>query len=63
MFNEYQKSGVRVSPKLLMAHHANNYHFNERAICNELKPMRSRGLLASVQLCGETLTLFGLYNL
>lgn len=59
MFNECEKAGVRVSPKLLIEHSANNDRFKEKTIYNELSAMRTRGLLATVQPCGETLTLFG----
>ena len=59
MFNECERSGVRVSPKPLIEHSANNDRFREKTIYNELSAMRSRGLLATMQPYGETLTLFG----
>lgn len=59
MFNECEKAGLRVSPKLLIEHSANNGRFKEKTIYNELSAMRSRGLLATVQSYGEALTLFG----
>jgi len=54
-----RKANVKVSPKLLIEHDANNGRFKEKAIYNELSAMRSRGLLATVKSYGETLTLFG----
>ena len=59
MFYECEKASVRVSPKLLIEHHANNGRFKEKTIYNELSAMRTRGLLATVQPYGERLSLFG----
>ena len=50
---------MRVTPKLLIEHHANNGRFKEKTIYNELSAMRTRGLLTTAQPYGETLTLFG----
>jgi len=59
MVNECHETNARVSPKLLIDHPANNGRFKEKTIYNELSAMRIRGLLASVQPSGETITLFG----
>lgn len=59
MFHECHEANVRVSPKLLIDHPANNGRFKEQTIYNELSAMRSRGLLATLQPYGEMLTLFG----
>jgi len=59
MFNECEKASVKVVPKLLIEHQANNGRFKEKTIYNELSAMRNRGLLATVKPYGETLTLFG----
>jgi hypothetical protein len=59
MFNECEKACVWVSAKLLIEHSANNDRFKEKTIYNELRAMRTRGFLVSVQPYGEMLTLFG----
>lgn len=59
MLNKCEKASVRVGPKILYEHQANNDRLKEKTIYNERNPMRSRGQLATVQPYREALTLFG----
>lgn len=59
MDNECEEAGMRVNTKLLIKHPANDDHFKEKTIYNELSTMRSSDLLCSDRHEGEILTVFG----
>lgn len=59
MFSECEKSGIRVSPKLLIDHPANSGQYKEKTVYNELSALRSRAFVSSDRAHGERLTLFG----